>query len=188
MLPSFIHTCSQPPLKSHFLYIGHGNPDPSPPTVPLSSSSSPHCAPVLSLTSSSPSPTSSSPPLWYPTVLLASLSFPQSRVLSLSVFPVSLCPSVPNLSWAGSAFFPIICFWFPRIRKPLCARCLLRAHTRRNKHACTHKCTGELSYAHAFLLYYSIKVPINHWLLIGPRRPALPLSPSPLALKHRPDA
>ncbi len=160
------------------------------PTVPLSSLSPPPYPVPPPLY-----PLRHIPALWYPTVLLLftyfSFSHSISCSLSLSWFPASLCPSVPNLPWAGSVFFLIICFWFPRIRKPLCACCLLLVHThtqtytRSHMHGWTHIHTPR---THTFLLYYSIKVPINHWLLIGPRRPYLPLSPSSLAHKHRPDA
>lgn len=162
----------------------------------------PPLLPTVTLSSLSPPPYPVPPPLyplchipalWYPTVLLLFTSFSHSILcsLSLSWYPASLSPSVPNLPWAGPVFFLIICFWFPRIRKPLCACCLLLVHThtqtytRSHMHGWTHIHTPR---THTFLLYYSIKVPINHWLLIGPRRPYLPLSPSSLAHKHRPDA
>ncbi len=136
------------PSEAHFLFAGHGNPDHSPPTIPLSSSSSPHCALVLSLTSSLPCPPPPLyplchiPALWYPTVLLLFTSFSFSHsilcLLSLSWFPASLSPSVPNLPWAASVFFLIICFWFPRIRKPLCACCLLLEHTHTQTYTRSH--------------------------------------------------
>lgn len=64
-------------------------------------------------------------------------------------------------------------------------------HTHTNIHTIAHARVNSHTHTprtHTFLLYYSIKVPINHWLLIGPRRHYLPLSPFSLAHKHRPDA
>lgn len=185
---SFIHTCSLAPLKPISSSQGMGTlisllPQslsllPLLPTVPLSFLSPPLY------------PLHHIPALWYSTVLLLNtpFSFPHSVLcsLSLSWFPASLCPSVPNLPWSGSVFFSIICFWFPRIRKPLCACCLFLTCAR----AHTHTCTVELTYTHTtythifIVLFYKSSYKS---LVINRPQTALPPSFPPLLLRTNTD-
>ena len=75
--------------------------------------------------------------LWYPflplAVLLSSTCAPVSSPRSFFISCLHLCPIYPE---HGLCFFPIICFWFPRIRKALCALSLRRGYTQTHEHTC----------------------------------------------------